>query len=703
MNKNHLFLHIVLKNFKSHFRELIILIICEAILVAVVFAEAVGYQMFSNAHSSETFLQEDGISRVFVSAGMVLLFCGLILIITVLISYLGKRIPEYMLLKRIGISNADLRKMVLLEAGITYLLSIMFGFLIGMVLSYVLKNLILYILNMELILGKVSFLTYPLICLFTLLIYVLGFLLVKELQSDFLIITNTQETTRKEKLIGRLTVTKIILGMILCFYSVVAYSKLYHYENAFLIGLFFAGLYLAGRNGIALLLNYIRKNKAAKYYKNLLMNHRFYYRPNTISRYILFFSLISFLGCFYFGFQAISIIEADEPDRLYPYDFMCIADDEDDTFFEELQEQYQITLETYPMVRVANQDKTERTENGSEMRIQGQQIGISETTYHELRKRIDPSYSEEELGLDEKGERVYIVHQQDTFVKAQPVDWFYNKKAPDLHIGIPCIYNDFANKNGTYYEKEVAGEEIRSLTGCYSTPKCENLVVFSDEYFESAREEWKNVDSMTGYTADVFRSWYGDEMEPSIIQGPTKLVLVCAEANDVDEIDQKMERLEEQHQYIGRYDSTVKFHYSTKTAITDLRTERAVRLLVCIYIMGILMIVNWIMLYSMRQMERKEKSTRELFLAQMGMTDAERKKMNRREWYIFFTVPMGVLIAATIMFLKDTFMARMYQDDMVRACGKGQLCLLAAWILLNGVYFLILSKVIEKEAGTDGK
>ena len=36
-------------------------------------------------------MQEDGISKSFLSAGTILLFCGIILIITVLISYLGKR------------------------------------------------------------------------------------------------------------------------------------------------------------------------------------------------------------------------------------------------------------------------------------------------------------------------------------------------------------------------------------------------------------------------------------------------------------------------------------------------------------------------------------------------------------------------------------------------------------------------------------
>jgi len=44
------------------------------------------------------------------------------------------------------------------------------------------------------------------------------------------------------------------------------------------------------------------------------------------------------------------------------------------------------------MVRVANADKTEHLEGRGEIIIQGQQIGISESTYYKLKKAVDPSY-----------------------------------------------------------------------------------------------------------------------------------------------------------------------------------------------------------------------------------------------------------------------------------------------------------------------
>ena len=107
---------------------------------------------------------------------------------------------------------------------------------------------------------------------------------------------------------------------------------------------------------------------------------------NTVSRYILFFSLMSFLSCFYFGIQFISTINAEKAESLYPYDFMCVADKSDDKLFEKIKEKYHATLTEYPMVRVANADKTEHLEGRGEIIIQGQQIGISESTYYKLKK-----------------------------------------------------------------------------------------------------------------------------------------------------------------------------------------------------------------------------------------------------------------------------------------------------------------------------
>ena len=147
MKNDKLFFQIMKKIFLGHHKELRILILCETILTAISYAIVSGYQMFSNGHSSEYFMQE--------------LFCGIILIITVLISYLGKRIPEYVFLQRMGISKKDLKTMVLYEAAISYLVSIIAGFFVGKILTEGLKILMVRALHINFKLGRVAFFTYP--------------------------------------------------------------------------------------------------------------------------------------------------------------------------------------------------------------------------------------------------------------------------------------------------------------------------------------------------------------------------------------------------------------------------------------------------------------------------------------------------------------------------------------------------------------
>ena len=388
--------------------------------------------------------------------------------------------------------------------------------------------------------------------------------------------------------------------------------------------------------------------------------------------------------------EMLKIIQDMEGDKTTLYQARLVTSI--DKLLEKIKAKYHVTLTEYPMVRVANADKTEHLEGRGETVIQGQQIGISESTYYKLKKTVDPSFKKKSLNLDKAGKRIYVVHQQDRATKAQPVDWYYNKKTPTLHIGVPCEYCDHADHETTYDKKIVAGEEISSLTGCYSTPKCENLIVFSDGYFKKSQNEWKDTEVLTGYKLDRYNAIYGDDGEPYIVEGPTKLVFIQADKKYIDQIDRELEAKEEKHKYIGNYDSTVKFHYSSKTAITDMKTERAVKSLICVYIIFTLSILNWIMLYAMNEMENKEKTEREKFLISMGMDRKERKKMNKREWYIYWIIPTIILIISTILFMQDTMAARMYSGDIRKICELQETGVVAVWIVINGIYFWIMNR-----------
>lgn len=266
-------------------------------------------------------------------------------------------------------------------------------------------------------------LLYLPVCGAALFIYFLSFLLIRELEGNYRLISRPQGNRSGKKLVGVMTVPKILIGVLFCVVSAMLYARIRARESTALLVLFVLGLYLVGRNVTALYLHALKASHSERYYRSVVSRSLTAQRLNPVSRMILLFSLISVLACFCIGFRTIAVLNAQKPESLYPYDFMCIADGQDQVFFKSLQRQYSIKITQYPMVRVANYDKTEHIEISGEMPIQGQQIGISESTYNALKKAADPSYRKKPLHLDAKGKSVYIVHQQDSSVKAQPLDW----------------------------------------------------------------------------------------------------------------------------------------------------------------------------------------------------------------------------------------------------------------------------------------
>lgn len=68
-----------------------VLILCVTVLISTMYAMLSGFVLFSKEHSyEEVLLAEDGISRIFVSAGFMLLLCGIVLMIVGCFLILGK-------------------------------------------------------------------------------------------------------------------------------------------------------------------------------------------------------------------------------------------------------------------------------------------------------------------------------------------------------------------------------------------------------------------------------------------------------------------------------------------------------------------------------------------------------------------------------------------------------------------------------------
>ena len=325
------------------------------------------------------------------------------------------------------------------------------------------------------------------------------------------------------------------------------------------------------------------------------------------------------------------IILVVKPQQLYPYDIVCIADDGDRSVFNKMAIDYKVNIEEYPMVRISNFDCTERLEPFGEKTVQGQQIGISESTYHKLKEKLDQSYVPKPLGLSKDGKNIYIVHQQDMSIKAQPTDFWMHSRKPLLHIGQPCtrISRETAltalRSDIGYYFKEIRGEEIESLIGVFGQGIKENIIVLSDNYFDVAQEWWKTRNIYTGREIENPKERIPDV---TIRQGPTKLVLINGVKKiDMPGIEKILKKYQKKHIDDEEYDQSIRSYYLKDMAENNLIMERSVKIVINILMSLYFFLIGVFLLLIKLMTEREENKNRNRFLKYMGMPLKEREKI----------------------------------------------------------------------------
>ena len=697
-NYTKLFYQMVWHNFKYDWKDYGLLLFCGVIVSAFSFAGLGIYQMMAKAHRAENFLLGEGLGRILLNAMLPMAVCAIFLMVFVLVFYMKKWTQNYSVFVTLGIRKKALYTIIGIEIAVAFLCSLIAGGLLGNMIMFLLRKVIFSMLAKGIVLSKVTWLTYVKGTLVVLAVYIIALMATRDIVSDFNLVRASIRNVAKEPMPQRRTKLFITAGIIICMIAIFEYRQLRNHESMYLLFAFFAGIFLLIRFVGA---GYLRRaKKTPAYLPQMLNRNHLYYKSKTTARYVLALTILNVCAVFYFLFQVVSVTIAEKPESLYPYDFVCIADDGDDAIFDRIKNGYQAKIIEYPMVRVANADKTEQNEGVQQgKRPQGQQIGISESTYKQLKKYVDPSYKEEAMHLDRNGKKVYLVHQQDRSVKAQPVDWTFGKKKPFLHIGLPCEYYTLYSPSKAYPKRTIEGEEIGSLIGCFRQGKLENIVVFSDAYFKKAQGMWKYTNILTGDKIEE-KTLRIDGV--TIKQGPTKLVLIQADPKYQKAIEKKMKKLEKNHTYEAQYDFEVHCWYSKKTAVNDLKTEYTMKLIINTFVLLTMTISGLFLMYIKSLSEMSDKKVRADFLKCMGMRKKERVSLLKRELYYFYWLPELITIVVTSIFIAATFHARMYTHAVRIAWLKHAVWIWLMYLAVQWGFAWILGRfIIRKVEGKD--
>lgn len=703
---NKLFYRFVWKNFKSNWKDYILLFMCSSMVFAFI---VIGFGMQKilgvNSRYEGTSQIFGGLNAILMNAVLPMGVISVIIIIILVFHYLRCRAKNYGIFLTLGMRRKTLSYFVAVEFVSLLFFTILAGGIVGTGVLALFSMRSKELIGQHVGLSAVGVFSYVKSAGALLLIFLVSFMAARDIFVDFNMGKSTDLRAVKEKMPGRLGKIFLVLGILGCIYSVNEYRQLRNFENVKLLVVLFAGVFLVMRFGIAEWL--LRERRHESYIRKLMIHNQLFHKSKTNTGYIFGMAMIQFCALFYFSFQVISVEIAEDTDALYPYDIVCVADKKDDDIFKGLDEKYEIEMSAYPMVRISNYDSTERPEGARDgLPPQGQHIGISESTYHSLKKAADENYRAESLHLDEEGQKVYLVHQQDKSVKAQPVDYFASRKEPLIHIGQPCPIglNDALlarQKETGYHYKTIEGEEIGSLTGAFRQGLKDNLIVFSDAYFEKAKDLWKTTDMYTGLPIpeDEEKIW-GE----NIRQGPSKLVLINAKSEDVPGIVSDLAEFKERHREDEHYDATVPCYYTKIQAVKNLKVERLMKVTMNTLVLVVSFILYLVLLNVKMATEADIVAGRAEFLMCMGMRKKERRAVIRTELLrYYYLLPTAVAAALAVVYTAAVFLARQYtKADMLHYIKLMVPLWAVSMVIVGAVVTVRVAMYIRKaEKGTE--
>ena len=194
----------------------------------------------------------------------------------------------------------------------------------------ILRKCLHFQIGRDMVLAAVTWKTYVKVVFVMFLIYLIALAATRDIATDFDITNAAVRRIRKEKVPRKFVSVFWIIGFVLCAWSLLQYRELRNYENIKLIAFLFLGLFLLIRYTESIWIR--NKKKKRTYIYRMLQDNQIYHKSRTLAWYMFVLVILHICALFYFTFPAVSVTIAEKPESLFPYDYVCIADDGDDKF-----------------------------------------------------------------------------------------------------------------------------------------------------------------------------------------------------------------------------------------------------------------------------------------------------------------------------------------------------------------------------------
>lgn len=632
-------------------------------------------QLLRNVHSKNLFFSGKGLQQIMLGAVSVIILLAVFLVSYVFSYYLKSRIPDYQAFVIFGMRQKALAGIMAVE----YVGSLIFALIAGLIGGTFFLLFIRRLLEGRIVgenTAELSFngAIYVQSIGVYLLVVAIAFAANYDSYERIRASLSVSKSVRHEKIPCTVPLLFVILGAILIQKSIGAFGKQSNHESSVLIFLMATGFYWVLVRGKAFFMNRLSKHDKYKY-RHLFEGTPFSYRFKKSMRTIFMLAIINILFIGIFLFRFISIQIAPKGDTVVPYDFVYLAHEQDKSALNDIEKATKASVEVYPMLRITSGGSNIYGGISTFMHYtpNGQNIGISETTYRRLKaKRL----KKESWPLDLKGQQIHIVYQQDGSYPSNPVD--ITSSLEDLQIlkiGTPRGAAYEVEKGFAFTGYPVKSKEFSILTGMFEKGLEENIIVFSDAFFDKAYEQ----------------------MELNNTDGPTKLWVAYAQEDKKEEIQKELEAVARLYPKDRQYDATKPLYYEKGQQIRDVLSERYIRQIIYASVLIMLAACGAFILYICLTFSKSELMHRYIWLTYMGMRKTDRRRRVWRELLPFSYVPIIAGGICAGLLILATFKVRGYSGMQIQSFLQIWIPCTLGYYMLQVLFICIEIKKINRE------
>ncbi|MGJ0915737.1 hypothetical protein ACR77M_08465 [Enterococcus avium] len=610
------FHQIIRKNFRFYRKNYFLLIFANTLVFFALVILFFAYQKFSASHTQVTVFDKTGLLRILIESGGVLLILLLLFLSFMDGLYIDFKAKHMELFIQLGIRKKTFLIMLIEEFSLCAFAGVVFGGSLGLLITRAFTSI-----------------GWALLFYTGLIILAMAFHQEKILR---LIQFKPREQTKADRPNHRLSPVFLLIGLLALAVTFWWFHRRKSAETLLVISTLIIALWglFLGIGGF-----YVKRRREK--ITLLLSRNDLFYRFHKSINVLMLVSLLQVLIAGIFLPRVVTFQQT-AVDNLFPYDVVAKVKSTEFQQVEKSLNQEKALWKSYPFFPVTSVDGDPEWEVFGTVRpvmfIQGQHIGVSETTYQQLRQANDL----EKQPLHLKKGKWHVVYQQAISIRGQPIDWDPQSVRPRLRIGTPLESYNTTNVDVIFPVRTIKSQERLILTGMFQRGLQENILVVADEEFATLSKK----------------------------DQPNQLFLIHGDKK----IAHALNFLNQKYVDDKRWDDTIEPVYEKTQRKSNVVSENYLQVLLLIFTIVICIFMSVGLIVAKFESEETRLIERRRLLDQLGMRQKEQRSVLKRQVGFFTVLPLAVGFLLSLGF--------------IGIMGRLRFFSMSEWLQFGGIFLL---------------